>query len=188
MAIKNFFFLVFMSLFVHYNAQTYVKVNGFTLPALMLNAGIETKLTDKTTFQADVFVSPWKSLFGNKMLFAIGSLEYRYYFTESFKNWYVAANTGVAIYRMQKYNYLNLGIHQEGYSILLGGTVGYVVKVNDKINLDIFLGGGNAQSKYRSYFNAFPDIRADKEEGASINGSGEWIPYKGGVMISYQLK
>ena len=128
-----------MSLFVHYNAQTYVKVNGFTLPALMLNAGIETKLTDKTTFQADVFVSPWKSLFGNRMLFAIGSLEYRYYFTESFKNWYVAANTGVAIYRMQKYNHLNLGIHQEGYSILLGGTVGYVVKVNDKINLDIFL-------------------------------------------------
>jgi hypothetical protein len=50
-----------MSLFVHYNAQTYVKVNGFTLPALMLNAGIETKLTDKTTFQADVFISPWKS-------------------------------------------------------------------------------------------------------------------------------
>ena len=36
-----------MSLFVHHNAQTYVKVNGFTLPALMLNAGIETKLTDK---------------------------------------------------------------------------------------------------------------------------------------------
>ena len=33
---------------------------------------------------------------------------------------------------MQKYNHLNLGIHQEGYSILLGGTVGYVVKVNDK--------------------------------------------------------
>ena len=81
-----------------------------------------------------------------------------------------------------------MGIHQEGYSILLGGTVGYVVKVNDKINLDIFLGGGNAQSKYRSYYNAFPDIRADKEEGASINGSGEWIPYKGGVMISYQIK
>ena len=72
MAIKKFFFLVFMSLFVHYNAQTYVKVNGFTLPALMLNAGIETKLTDKTTFQADVFVSPWKSVFGNRMLFAIG--------------------------------------------------------------------------------------------------------------------
>ena len=38
----------------------------------------------------------------------------------------------------KKYNHLNLGIHQEGYSILLGGTVGYVVKVNDKINLDIF--------------------------------------------------
>ena len=43
MAFKKFFFLVFMSLFVHYNAQTYVKVNGFTLPALMLNAGIENK-------------------------------------------------------------------------------------------------------------------------------------------------
>jgi hypothetical protein len=67
MAFKKFFFLVFMSLFVHYNAQTYVKVNGFTLPALMLNAGIETKLTDKTTFQADVFVS-FEISFGNRML------------------------------------------------------------------------------------------------------------------------
>lgn len=188
MLLKNYYFLILFSIGVNVSAQTYVKVNGLTLPALMLNAGIETKLTDKTTFQGDVFVSPWKSVFGNRMLFAIGTLEYRYYFTESFKNWYVAANTGVAIYRMQKYNHLNLGIHQEGYSILLGGTVGYVVKVNDKINLDIFLGGGNAQSKYRSYYNAFPDIRADKEEGASINGSGEWIPYKGGVMISYQIK
>ncbi len=188
MAIKKFFFLVFMSLFVHFNAQTYVKVNGFTLPALMLNAGIETKLSNKTTFQADVFVSPWNYLFENKMLFAIGTLEYRYYFTESFKNWYVGANTGAAIYKMQKFNHLNTGVHQEGYSVFLGGTVGYVVKVNDKINLDIFLGGGNAQSFYRSYYNDYPDIRADKEEGASINRSGEWIPYKGGVMISYQIK
>ena len=188
MLLKNYYFLILFSIGINVSAQTYVKVNGFTLPALMLNAGIETKLSNKTTFQADIFISPWKSLFDNRMLLATGTLEYRYYFTESFKNWYVAANTGVAIYRMQKYNHLNLGIHQEGYSILVGGTVGYVVKVNDKINLDIFLGGGNAQSKYRSYYNAFPDIRADKEEGASINGSGEWIPYKGGVMISYQIK
>lgn len=185
---KKCFFVILLSIAMHTSAQTYAKVNAITLPALFLNVGIETKLTNKTTFQGDLFISPWKSVFGNRMLFAIGTLEYRYYFTESFKNWYVAANTGVAIYRMQKYDHLNLGIHQEGYSILLGGTVGYVVKVNDKINLDIFLGGGNAQSRYRSYYNAFPDIRADKEEGASINGSGEWIPYKGGVMISYQIK
>ncbi len=81
-----------------------------------------------------------------------------------------------------------MGTHQEGYSILLGGTVGYVVKVNDKINLDIFLGGGNAQSKYRFYYNAFPDIEQTKKKELLINGSGEWIPYKGGVMISYQIK
>ena len=56
------------------------------LPALMLNAGIETKLTDKTTFQADVFRFPLEICFGNRMLFAVGNLEYRYYFTESFKN------------------------------------------------------------------------------------------------------
>ena len=188
MLLKNYYFLILFSIGINVSAQTYVKVNGFTLPALMLNAGIETKLSNKTTFQADIFISPWKSLFDNRMLLATGTLEYRYYFTESFKNWYVAANTGAAVYRMQKFNHLNTGVHQEGYSVFLGGTVGYVVKVNDKINLDIFLGGGNAQSFYRSYYNDYPDIRADKEEGASINRSGEWIPYKGGVMISYQIK
>lgn len=170
------------------SAQTYVKVNAFTLPALLLNVGIEKKLTEKTTLQGDLLVSPWNSVFENRMLFALSTIEYRYYFKESFKNWYLGVNTGGAIYRMQKFNHLNTGIHQEGYSIFLGGTLGYVVKINDKINLDLYLGGGNAQSFYRGYFNANPDVRADKEEGASINRSGEWVPYKGGIMISYKLK
>ena len=60
-----------------------------------------------------MFLFPLKSLFGNRMLFAIGSLEYRYYFTESFKNWYVAANTGEGFIECKKYNHLNLGIHQK---------------------------------------------------------------------------
>lgn len=188
MTLKKIFFVLVLSIYSLNFAQTYVKLNAFTLPALMLNTAIETKLTNKTTFQADLFISPWNSVFYNKMLFAIGTVEYRYYFKESFKNWYIGANTGAAIYRMQKFNHLNTGIHQEGYSIFLGGTVGYVVKVNDKINLDLFLGGGNSQSFYRGYYNDNPDIRADKEEGSSINRSGEWIPYKGGVMISYKLK
>lgn len=169
-------------------AQTYVKVNAFTIPALVLNVGIEKKLSEKTTLQGDLMVSPWKSVFDNRMLFALSTIEYRYYFSESFEKWYIAANAGGAIYNFQKYNQLNTGIHQKGYSLLLGGTLGYVVKLKDNINLDIYLGGGNAQSFYRSYYNSLPDVRADKVEGADINRSGEFIPYKAGVMISYKLK
>ena len=51
----------------------------------MLNAGIETKLSDKTTFQADVLFPLGNHFSEIEWLFAIGSLEYRYYFTESFK-------------------------------------------------------------------------------------------------------
>ena len=62
------------------------------------------------------------------------------------------------------------------------------MKVNDKINLDIFLGGGNAQSKYRSYYNAFPDIRADKKKELLLTEAENGFLIKVGVMISYQIK
>ena len=48
------------------------KVNGFTLPALMLNAGIETETLDENTFQTDVFVSPLETLFGIECFLVLG--------------------------------------------------------------------------------------------------------------------
>ena len=48
----------------------------------------------------------------------------------------------------------------------------------------VFLGGGNSQGFYKGYY-LNSNIRYEPAE--KYNKSGEWIPYRGGVMISYKL-
>ena len=47
--------------------------------------------------------------------------------------------------------------------------------------MDVYAGGGWQNSQYRGY-----KTRTDKKY-VSWNGSGEWLPYKVGIAISYKL-
>ena len=53
--------------------------------------------------------------------------------------------------------------------------------------MDLYLGGGTAQSYYKGFHKTL-GVRYDTDPDRIYNQSGEWIPYRGGVMISYQLK
>ena len=56
-------------------------------------------------------------------------------------------------------------------------------------NLDLYLGLGTMQSFYKGYDKISGD-RYDTEGdsmGRETNRSGEWLPYKGGLMLSYKL-
>ena len=180
--------------------KIYVKANALFLPIGILNAGVEYQLKQKITVQADVFISPWKS-FAEKYLqvYMIG-FEARYYFKEAFKHWYVGANISGARFIMQKYNYWSDGLYQytpespiykasdlyqNGYAIMIGGTVGYQFQLSDRWNMDLYFGGGTAQSFYKGYHKKL-GIRYD-DDGRKWNKSGELVPYRGGVMISYKL-
>ena len=50
--------------------------------------------------------------------------------------------------------------------------------------LDVFLGGGNHQAFYKDY-SLTTGERVDKAK--DYNKSGEWLPYRGGVMVSYRI-
>jgi hypothetical protein len=50
--------------------------------------------------------------------------------------------------------------------------------------LDCFVGGGNHQGFYKGY-NIITGERYEK--ATNYNKSGEWLPYRGGVMVSYSL-
>lgn len=166
-------------------AQTYAKVNVVPLPAGMLNAALETRIAKNATLQAEIFVSPWKSFLGKRLQIYNFALEGRYYFKENFNGWYVGGNVGMAIFDIQKWNYIRSTKHQRGYTILAGATVGYQYRISEKWNGDIFLGGGNSQGFYHG-----SDLTTgERYEGSEPwNKSGEWIPFKGGLMLSYQLK
>lgn len=166
----------------------YLKGNLATLMLGMPNVGVEYQLSNKYTLQADVFISPWKSFLGNHAQLYMGHIEGRYYFKEAFDGWYVGANIGGSVYDLAKWNYWNTGKYQRGFNYMLGAVVGYQFQWKDKWNIDVFLGGGNSQGFYHGYEkNEYGEI-VRYEEAPWFNKSGEWIPYRGGVMISYKFK
>lgn len=177
----------------------YIKGNALFAPIGILNLGIEKQISPKYTLQGDVFISPWKSFAGHKLQFYSASAEGRYYFTEAFKHWYVGANIAVAAYNATKWSYWNdntfenwngeilknSNLYQKGFSVMLGVTAGYQFQLSERWNLDIYGTIGTSQGFYKGY---------DKSTGRrydsakEFNKSGEIIPYRGGVMISYKLK
>ncbi|MDP9960377.1 DUF3575 domain-containing protein [Chryseobacterium lathyri] len=177
----------------------YIKGNALLAPIGLINIGLEKQLTSKITMQDDVLISPWKSFAGHEFQYYSLSLEGRYYFNEAFSHWYVGANVGVSSFVLQKWNYwkdvsytndqnevfLKSNLYQKGFSFLIGVTCGYQFKVSDRWNIDVYATIGSSTDFYKGY-----DRTTGKryESAQKYNKSGEILPYRGGVMISYKLK
>ena len=208
---KKFIFVLALSFVTFASAQTsdsasgkktYLKANALFLPIGMLNLGLEHQLGKKWTLQGEVFVSPWKSFAGKYLQVYMIGFDGRYYFNEAFKHWYIAGNISVARYIIQKWNYWSddpyqytptspvyktSDLYQDGYSFMAGATVGYQWQINERWNLDAFIGGGHSEGFYKGY-HKYLGVRYDVDPTREYNRSGEWLPYKGGLMISYRLK
>lgn len=176
-----------------------LKGNALFIPIVIINAGLEYQLNSKYTLQGDIFISPWKSFAGHELQYYSASVEGRYYFKEAFNGWYVGANVAVSSFIFQKWDYwgeidyvnennevfTKSNFYQKGYSFLFGITAGYQFRLSDRLNMDIYGTVGSSQDFYKGY---------DRETGRrydvanGYNKSGEIIPYRGGVMISYKLK
>lgn len=180
----------------------YIKANAVFLPVGMLNAALEMQISDKMTLQPEVFISPWKSFMGKYAQMYLAGMDTRYYFNEAFKHFYVGANVSAARFVVQKSNYWSDGpyqhtetspiyvtsdLYQDGYSVVIGAVAGYQWQVNSNWNLDLFVGAGSAQSFYKGYHKVL-GVRYDTEPDREWNRSGEFLPYRGGVMISYKLR
>lgn len=168
--------------------QVYIKGNIASFPLLIMNFGKEKEINKRLTYQTDFFLSPWKSVYGRHARVLMGTIEGRYYFDESFKNFYVGANVGASVFDITKWNYFYSGNYQKGFNYFFGGVVGYQFNWEDRWNIDIFVGGGNQQAQYKQFMKGEngKEIRLDNAKG--WNRSGEWIPYRGGIMLSYKLK
>ena len=188
---------------LHAQSKLYVKGNAIFAPVGIINIGVEKQLSQKYTLQVDAFVSPWKSFAGKNILIGLVGVDVRYYFKEAFKHWYVAGNFSTGVYNVQKWNYWNdnyfqldkdspvyikNNLYQKGFSFMLGATVGYQFQLNERWNMDIYAGGGNVQDFYKGYDKISGDRYDDPKNEREWNRSGEWIPYRGGVMVSYQIK
>ncbi|CAD7798030.1 hypothetical protein CHRY9390_00269 [Chryseobacterium aquaeductus] len=182
--------------------KLYLKGNALLIPIGVINAGLEYQLSNKFTLQGDILISPWKSFAGHEAQIYMGTIEGRYYFKEAFKGWHIGANISVGAFNIQKPSYwndntyvdaqvgipsqyINSQLYQKGFSFLFGVEGGYQFRLADKWNMDIFAGIGNSQDFYKGYVRGTGE-RYDSADG--YNRSSEWLPYRGGVMISYRLK
>ena len=181
--------------------KLYIKANALFLPVGILNAGLEYQLNKKMTIQGDVFISPWKSFAGKYAQVYMIGLDGRYYFDEAFKHFYVGLNISAARFIIQKWDYwsdvpykytpdsptyITSDLYQNGYSFILGATVGYQFKSSENWNMDLFASAGTMQSYYRGYHKTL-GVRYD-DDGRNWDQSGEFLPYRGGIMISYKLR
>lgn len=180
----------------------YIKANAALLPVLVVNAGAEFQLAKKYTLQTDFLISPWKSFAGHEASIGMLTVEGRYYFKEAFKGWYLGANITGGAFKIQKWSYwsdeiqingngevtpyIKSTLYEEGYALMIGATAGYQFPIAKNWNMDIFLGFGNIQSYYKGY-DRITGNRYD-EAAPGYNKSGEWLPYRGGIMISYKIK
>lgn len=183
---KKLFISAFLLISICSQSQTYIKANALTALVLVPNIGIETSIGKKLTFQADVMASFWKSFDGhNPLEFYSLVTEVRYHFKQKYNGFYFGGNAGADRYILQKWNYWNTPYYEDGFGYKFGATIGYEKKLNDKLMLDFFVGGGWHEGFYHGYYN---DGRLGRYDGATHwNISGDWLPYRGGVMISYKL-
>ncbi len=171
---------------VSVQGQTYIKFNALTALALVPNAAVETSIGEKTTFSFDIMASFWESFNDKKpMKFYTFTPEIRYHFKEKYNGFYAGFHSGFDTYEIQKWGYWETNMYEKGIGYRLGATIGYNVKLNNKFLLDIFVGGGWHQGFYKGYYNDGTPGRY--EIAKSWNKSGEWLPYRGGVMLSYKL-
>lgn len=185
------FSFTILLLFFSFNTlfgQTYknqVKGNVLLAPLGITNLAYERALGKHLSVQAEGFISPWKSFAHNHMQIYMANVQLRYYFHQTFSKFYIGADLGYTEYDLQKWNYINTDRYQRGLAYLTGAVAGYVVKINDHWNMEVFLKGGNSQGKYHGYLKSVnPPERYESHVGY-WNGSGEWLPYGGGVMLTY---
>ena len=181
---KKKIFITILLFTIHSHSQTYVKANAFTTLLTAPNLGIETSIGKKTTLAMDAFALPWKSIKGIPRQFYTFTTEFRYHFKEQNNGFYVGAHVGGTKYNFQKWNYINTDYYEVGHGYFIGSTIGYKAKINEKFYLDCFLGGGWHQGFYKGYLLSTGE-RYDF--APHYNKSGEWLPYRGGVMVSYKL-
>ena len=188
------FLLVFFALKLH--PQLEVKANVLTSLGLIPNVGIEVQTGEKNSLQLDVLASFWNKLNNTKTPLHINQtfLEYRFYKKNDLTGFFYAPHIGYGMFTLNKpdfavlydfygsSNYTNDTYHS-GRVAFYGITIGFKKKLNKRLSVEAFVGGGYTMANYKLYQE---DVRIDlRDNWRTFNRSGEITGYRGGLMISY---
>ena len=199
-----FWSLLFIGFFGGLNtssAKVEIKANLPLAAVLVPNIGVEFQVGKKTSVQLDVLGSFWDSIDSEPLQLTQTFVEFRYYQKNNTSGWFVGGHLGFGMFTMQKpYEILIYDeysdqsnpdfddyTHKSGRVVFHGITLGYKKRLNERWALEVFLGGGYSFSMYKGY-NGSERIDLDGGNYKDFNGSGEIAPYRGGLMLTYQLR
>lgn len=182
------------------NAQTYVKLNGLYALVGVINPAVEFAISPKSTIQTEIVYSPWSIKddgVKKPMKFGIFMNEYRRYFKEHNKGWYLGANIGMMGFKMSKptFNGGKIGLqdrYTKGYGVMVGLCGGFQHKFKERWLIDAYFGYSFMSSWYNGYnidgtIDMHPNRPVQPEKPDPFNGSSEWLPNKIGVSIGYLI-
>ena len=190
--------LLFFVLELH--PQLEAKANVLTSLGLIPNVGIEIQTGEKNSIQLDVLASFWNKLDNSKTPLHINQtfLEYRFYKRNDLSGLFIGPHIGYGMFTLKKPsfaviydtygggNYDN-DTYQSGRVAFYGLTIGYKKRLSQRISLEAFIGGGYSMANYKLYRE---DVRIDDvgDNWRTFNRSGEFVAYRGGLMINYNFK
>ena len=190
-------FLLLFSLTL--NSQTELKFNLASAPFLVPNIGIEVQISERFGYQLDTSASFYNNIEGSPFHMTQIFNEIRFYpkNKKNKRSFFVGTHVGYGMYNLRLPRWIaNLsgseykeeGSYQYGRNAYYGITIGKKIPLkNEKFNLEIFVGGGSSQSNYKYYNKDEQRIFAITNYKRKFNKSGEELPYRGGLMLTYKL-
>ena len=194
------YLLSFLILFsISLNSQTELKFNLASAPFLVPNIGIEIQISERFGYQLDTSASFYDDIEGSPFHMTQIFNEIRFYpkNKKEKRNFFIGAHVGYGMYNLRLPQWITTivdtefkeeGSYQYGRNAYYGITIGKKIPLkNERFNLEIFLGGGSSQSNYKYYNKEEQRIFAITNFKRNFNKSGEELPYRGGLMLTYKL-
>lgn len=182
------------------DAQIYAKLNGLYALVGVINPAVEFTVSPKSTFQTEIVFSPWKYVndhgVDKPMKFGILMTEYRRYFKQHNRGWYLGANMGMMGFKMSKPQFSDGWFlenrYSKGYGMMIGICGGFEYQFADRWLLDAYFGWSYMLSWYNGYsldgtIDLYPHRPVQPKKPDPFNGSHEWLPNKIGVSIGFMI-
>ena len=166
------------------DAQIYAKLNGLYALVGVINPAVEFTVSPKSTFQTEIVFSPWKYVndhgVDKPMKFGILMTEYRRYFKQHNRGWYLGANMGMMGFKMSKPQFSDGWFlenrYSKGYGMMIGICGGFEYQFADRWLLDAYFGWSYMLSWYNGYsldgtIDLYPHRPVQLEKPDPFNGS-----------------
>ena len=184
-----------------FNSKAEVKFNLASALLLIPNIGIEIQLSKKLGYQLDTSASFYDNIEGSPFHTVQIFNEFRFYPKlnegKNPRSLFIGPHVGYGMFSLRVPKFITLlidtelkteGSYQSGRNAYYGITIGKKIPLKkDKLNVEIFIGGGTSQSNYRYYNKLGNRIYGNPEIKEDFNQSGEELIYRGGVMLTFKI-